>query len=100
MERRRPEDLKPGPIRHEQLPPPLIARIESLRSTLKEVYPQSMAEWLDGFHPEQEVIWWERVARYYVDYTRHHELQGDQRKPAFNVICKLALGASAAWRFG
>jgi hypothetical protein len=95
----KPDDLKPGPIRREQLPPPLIARIKALCSTLEEVYPQSMAEWLDGFqrdaHPEQEVLWWERLARRYVDYTHHHELQGEQRKAAFNVVCKLALGASA-----
>jgi hypothetical protein len=95
-----PNDLKPGPIRHEQLPPSLIARIEALRSTLDEVYPLSIAEWLDGFqrdaHPEGETLWWERVARCYADYTHHHELQGEQRKVAFNVVCKLALGASAA----
>jgi hypothetical protein len=100
QQRLRPDDLKPGPIRHAHLPPPLIARIEAVRSTLEEVYPMSMAEWLDGFqrdaHPEGEVLWWERVARCYVDYTRHHELQGEQRKPAFNVICILALGANAA----
>src|SRR6266851_1639464 len=63
LQRLRPEDLKPGPIRHQQLPPELMTRIESLRSTLDEVYPMSMGEWLDGFqrdaHPEQEVIWWE-----------------------------------------
>jgi hypothetical protein len=42
------------------------------------------------------MLWWERLAQCYVDDTRHHELLGAQRKPAFNVICKLALGASAA----
>jgi hypothetical protein len=97
--RLKPKDLKPGPIRHAQLPPSLIARIESLRSTLEEVYPQSMAEWLDGFqrdaHPEGEVLWWERLARCYVEYAQHHELQGEQRKAAFRLMLKLSLGASA-----
>ena len=95
-----PNDLKPGPIRHEQLSPSLIARIEYLRSTLEEVYPQSMAAWLDGFqrdaHPEGEVLWWERLSRCYVEYTSPKELNAEQRKAAFNVICKLGLGASAA----
>src|SRR2546427_10945245 len=99
MRQLRPENLKPGPIRHEQLPPSLIARIESLRSTLEEVYPRPMAEWLDGFqrdaHPEQEVLWWERLARCYVDYSRQSELNTEQRQSAFNVICKIALGAGA-----
>jgi hypothetical protein len=94
-----PNDLKPGPIRHEHLPPSLIARIEAVRSTLEEVYPMSMAEWLDGFqrdlHPEPEVIWWERLARCYMEYISRHELQGEQRKAAFRLMLKLGLGANA-----
>jgi hypothetical protein len=94
-----PNDLRPGPIRHEQLPTSLIARIETLRSTLEEVYPQSMAEWLDGFqrdlHPEPEVSWWERLARCYVEYAQHQQLQVEQRKAAFRLMLKLGLGASA-----
>lgn len=99
MPLRRLDDLKPGPIRHAQLPPSLIARIEALRSTLEEVYPQSMAEWLDGFQrdadPEPEVQWWERLARCYVEYAQHQELQAEQRKTAFRVMFKLGFGASA-----
>ena len=94
-----PNQLKPGPIRHEQLPITLLARIDYLRSTLEEVYPLSMAEWVDGFqrdaHPEREVLWWERLARCYVEYISRNELNPGQRKGAFNVICKIGLGASA-----
>ncbi len=58
-----------------------------------------MAEWLDGFqrdaHPEPEVLWWERLARCYVEFISQKELNPEQRKVAFNVICKLGLGASA-----
>ena len=98
-QRIKPDKLKPGPIRHQQLPPSLIARIEYVRSTLEEVYPQSMDAWLDGFqrdaHPEGEVLWWERLARCYVEYISRKELNAAQRKSAFNVIFKLGLGASA-----
>ncbi len=95
-----PNDIRPSPIRHKQLPPSLIARIEALRSTLEE-YPLSIAEWLDGFqrdaHPEGEVLWWERLARCYVDYTRHHELIAAPParlcyREQFNAILE------AAWR--
>lgn len=95
----RPDDLKPGPIRHQQLPASLIARIEALHSTLESVYPLSMAEWLDGFqrdaHPEGEVLWWERLARCYVEYISRKELNPEQRKAAFSLIFKLGMGASA-----
>ncbi len=44
----------------------------------------SMGEWLDGFqrdaHSEQEVIWWERLARCYVDYSSRKELNAQQRR--------------------
>jgi uncharacterized protein YfiM (DUF2279 family) len=36
-----------------------------------------------------------RLARCYVEYTRQHELQGEQRKAAFRLMLKLGLGASA-----
>ncbi len=58
----------------------------------------SMGEWLDGFqrdaHPEQEVIWWERLARCYVDFSRRKELHAQQRRDTFRVICGLALGSA------
>src|SRR3954470_24332462 len=94
---RKNEELKPGPIRHQELPPALVARIDSLRSTLDEVYPQSRAEWLEGFQrdtsPEQEVLWWERLARCYVEYSGKRALNLEQRKTAFNVMLKLLLGS-------
>jgi hypothetical protein len=98
-QRRRLDELKPGPIRHAELPPALVARIEWLKLTLDEVYPQSMAEWLDGFqrdvNPEPEVVWWERLAHCYVEYSHGQELSVGQKQAAFRVILKLALGSAA-----
>jgi hypothetical protein len=97
-ERRKVAELKPGPIQHPELPVSLVARIEALNSTLAEVYPQSIETWLDGFqrdlNPEPEVVWWERLAQCYVEYSRRNELSVNQKKAAFNVILKLALGSS------
>src|SRR5947209_18336965 len=95
--RRSVDEIKPGPIRHQELPPALVARIEWLRLTLEEVYPQSMAEWLDGFqrdvNPEPEVVWWERLAHCYVEYSQGQELDPREKQAAFRVIIKLALAA-------
>jgi hypothetical protein len=93
-------DLKPGPIRHQQLPPELMTRIESLHSTFQDMYPMSMTEWADGFqrdaHPEQEVMWWERLAWCYTEYCSPRNVDAEERNAAFNVIFKIALGAPAA----
>jgi hypothetical protein len=94
--RRKLDELKSGPIRHQELPPALVARIEAIRSVLDEVYPQSMAKWLDGFQrdikPEPEVRWWERLARCYTEYNRSHDINAEQRQALFNVMLKLLLG--------
>ena len=59
-----------------------------------------MAEWLDCFqrdaHPEVELLWWERLARCYVDYMGRNKLDREQRQDAFNVICRMATGARVA----
>jgi hypothetical protein len=98
-QRRKVDELKPGPIRHQELPPALVARIDWLRLTLDEVYPQSMEAWLDGFqrdlNPEPEVVWWERLAHCYVEYRQSHELSSSQKQAAFRVMIKLALGSAA-----
>jgi hypothetical protein len=58
-----------------------------------------MAEWLEGFqrdlHPESEVVWWERLAHCYVEYSHGQELNSGQKQAAFRVILKLALGSTA-----
>jgi hypothetical protein len=99
---RKIDDLKPGPIRHQKLPPALVARIEAIRSALDEVYPQSMAEWLDGFkrdaNPEAQVVWWERLAHCYTEYTRIQDINPEQRRSSFRAIMGLALGSTDAVR--
>jgi hypothetical protein len=96
-EHRKIKDLKLGPIRHQELPPALVLRIEGIRSALDEVYPQSMAKWLDGFqrdvHPESEVVWWERLARCYTEYNSSQDINAEQRRALFNAILKLLLGS-------
>jgi hypothetical protein len=97
-QRRKLEDLTPAPIRHRELPPALVARIDWIRLTLDEVYPQSMAEWLDGFqrdtNPEHEVVWWEWLAHCYVEYSEGQEVSPAQKQAAFRVMMKLALGSA------
>src|ERR1700691_2543289 len=91
-----PAKLKRSPIRHEELPLSLVARINYLRSTLHEVYPMSMEEWLDGFrrdaNPESEVRWWERLTRWYRGYSDTRDLSAEQKKALFGVLFRLGMG--------
>ena len=93
-------DLEEGPIRHAELPPMLVARIKDLHTALAEVYPSSLTDWLDDFrrdtHPEQEVAWWERLARCYRTYKNAHPLDTDQRQAVFRVLVNVSMGTSPA----
>jgi hypothetical protein len=96
----KPDSLTPGPILHPKLSPSLIARIESLRTQLNEVYPLSKAEWINAFEryhdPEGDMaMWWEWLASGYADYQSRTHLNSEQRKTAFNVFWKLGLNATA-----
>jgi hypothetical protein len=89
--------LQRGPVRHPELPLTLVARVNYLRTTLEEAYPQSMDQWLDGFkrdaNPDREVLWWERLARCYVAYNALKELTIHQKRVLFKVIFNLLMGS-------
>jgi hypothetical protein len=91
------DELKRGPIRHEQLPLSLVARINYLCGTLYEVHPQSMEKWLDGFqrdaNPESEVRWWERVTRCYLAYNEAKILNVEQKRAVFRILFRVAMGS-------
>jgi hypothetical protein len=94
------DELEPGPIRHAELSPDLVARIKNLHLALDEVYPSSLADWLDDFrrdlHPEQEVVWWERLAQCYITYRDRQDLNAKQRQAAFKILLNINLGVHPA----
>lgn len=90
------DELEEGPVRHAELPPALVARINDIRLALHEVYPSSLADWLDDFqrdlHPEQEVVWWERLTGCYLTYTGNKDLSAKQRQAAFKILLSVSMG--------
>jgi hypothetical protein len=93
------EDLKPGPIRHETLPPDLLARVETLRLVLCDVYPMSSEEWRENLqrdlNPEREVSWWEGVAGCFTAVVARREFSSDQKHATFKIIFGLFAGSGA-----
>lgn len=91
--------IRLGPIRHEQLPPEVIARLQQVRVALGDACPLTEAEWRETFqrdaHPEQELVWWERVADCYVEFTSVRSFSRSERQAAFNVVFGLFSGLEA-----
>jgi hypothetical protein len=74
-----------------------VARIKNVHLALEEVYPSSLADWLDDFrrdlHPEQEVVWWEHLAVCYLTYRNKRDLSAKQRQTAFKILLSITMGA-------
>lgn len=55
-----------------------------------------MEEWLDGFrrdaNPESEILWWERLTRFYTGYCDTKDLNAGQKQALFRVLFKMAMG--------
>ena len=92
--------LKPGPIRHKELPKDLVGRIRLIRAALWGAYTHSMAFWLDGFkrdaHPSSEVAWWEHVAAAYCEYVKITTLDQEQHEHVFAVVYGICSGITEA----
>jgi hypothetical protein len=94
------DELEPGPIRQTELTPALVSRVKAIHLALDEVYPSSLADWLDDFrrdvHPEGEIVWWEGLAQCYLEYRDSRELSGVQRQIAFRILLNISMGGSPA----
>lgn len=74
-----------------------MGRIRLIRAALLEVYPQSLAEWLDAFmrdaDPESVVVWWERLVACRLEFIAGAGHPAEHRRAAFEILCKRLLGA-------
>jgi hypothetical protein len=95
------EDIKPAPIRHEELPANLLLRLKFVHEILKEAYNVSFPEFVDGFqrdiHPQDEITVWERMAVAYLALTKGKTLSDHEKVDVFagllsaSVLTKEAL---------
>lgn len=81
---------RPGPIRHAQLDPALVKRIEAFEKVFGDLYPITHEQWLDGFkrdlNPEHEVLIWEEIARALKKFTAGRPLSKEVRTEAFSLL--------------
>jgi hypothetical protein len=66
------DKLRPGPVRHSQLPPDLTERVRSLYARVGSLMHPTFEQWELGFcrdaHPEQEIALWEVIATAFEAY--------------------------------
>jgi hypothetical protein len=78
-----PRKLRPGPIRHESLPPELLEQIQAVYGIIGDYLGMTLEHFEVGFmrdlHPESEVALWCRIAKAWLAY--HEDFLGSQTLP-------------------
>jgi hypothetical protein len=91
-----PRQLRPGPIRHESLPPELLEQIGAVFGVIGPYLNMTLEEFEIGFmrdmHPESEVCLWFRITKAWLAY--HEDFLGNERLP--NEEERTLLGALIA----
>jgi hypothetical protein len=68
--------------------------MREIKSSLDEVFPQSLKEWEDGFrndvHAEGEIAIWLNIARTYAKCIREKKYSRAQRQDVFAILSNLA----------
>jgi len=95
-------DLKLGSVQHSTLPEELRADIRHLAAELADVYPQSAADWEDGFRrdrdPARELAGWLHLAAILKVMATRHGYDLPQRKECFRVLVACFTGDRATVR--
>lgn len=95
-------DLKLGSVQHSALPEELRADIEHLATELADVYPQSAADWEDGFRrdrdPARELAGWLHLSAILKVMTARHGYDLLHRKECFRVLVACFTGDRATVR--
>jgi len=93
--------IKKGPIIHESLPKDIVGRIRLIRAALMDVYPHTMAFWLDGFqrdaHPSREIAIWEHISACWREFLvlETEKISREFVKNAFNYLVGLSISTKA-----
>jgi hypothetical protein len=87
--------LRPGPIRHPELPAETIERIAAFKKILADVDTTTLELTVENFkrdqHPENEIDVWERIAKMYQLFLAHNPTNDLATK---TEVFRVLLGAS------
>ena len=85
-----PDQLKPGPIRHEALTEKQLERIRHFQAVFSEVDPTPVEKWIEDFrrdaNPDREIAIWEGMAKPYEVFTASRNLSLEAKKEVYGVV--------------
>lgn len=107
-ERVDPRSLRPGPIRHESLPPELLDRAGAVYGVLGPYLGTTLEQFevnlMRDADPESEVVVWCSIAAAWLAYHEQHTgdepLPDDQEKTLIAALVAISTGVEDADRLG
>lgn len=85
-----PEQIQPGPIRHESLTDEQLTRLGKVYDVFAQVDGQPIKVWIDNFKrdidPDQELAIWEIMASAYSQYCDNRELSLEAKREVYQVV--------------
>jgi len=103
-----PRNLRPGPIRHESLPPELLERAGAVHAVLGPYLGTTLEQFeinlMRDADPGSEVAVWCSIAAAWLAYHERHTgdqpLPDAQEKPLIAALIAISTGVEAADRLG
>jgi hypothetical protein len=95
-----PSPLRPGPIRHEALPPELLDKIKALFDVIGSYISMTLEQFEIGFmrdmHPESEVALWCNITAawlaYHDTFLNDETLPDDEEKKLLGALIAISTG--------
>jgi hypothetical protein len=100
--------LRPGPIRHESLPPELLEQIGAVYEVIGPYLNTTLERFEIGFmrdmHPEREVALWCRIVKgwlaYHEDYLGNETLSTEEERKLLAALIAISTGVKDPSRLG
>jgi hypothetical protein len=95
-----PKKLRPGPIRHESLPPGLLDQIKAVFDVIGPYIGMTLEQFEIGFmrdmHPESEVALWFRITKarlaYHEDFLAYKTLPNEEERKLLGALIAISTG--------
>lgn len=95
-----PKQLRPGPIRHETLPPELLERIKAVYDVIGPFIGMTLEQFEVGFmrdmHPESEVALWCGITAawlaYHEKYLNDETLPDEEERKMLGALIAISTG--------
>jgi hypothetical protein len=94
--------LRPGPIRHESLPPDLLGQIRAVYDVIGPYVGMTLEQFESDFmrdmHQEREVALWCRIAKawlaYHEDFLRNETLPNEEERKLLGALVAISTGVA------